>query len=845
MKVSLQWAQRYSNVDLLKEGKARLLERVGSQLGAIDAVEEWGFRYQGIVVVKVVRCETHPHAEKLKICWVDDGGVVKEVNRDPEGLIQIVCGGANARPVMFAAWIPPGVAVPSSLPREPLVLAAREIRGAVSQGMLASPAELSISDEHQGILEVRADDIGRPPQPGEPLKDLFGLDDTVIDIENKMFTHRPDLFGILGVARELAGISGQLFESPGWYRQAPPSAFKPSAAETLPFEVKNRLPELVPRFVAVVISGVEVGPSPYWLQAGLSRVGIRPLNNVVDATNFMMQLTGQPLHAFDYDKLKAKGGPGLVVRMAKAAERLQLLGGKQIALTTDDIVIATGDGPAVALGGIMGGADTEVDAGTRRLVLECATFDMLAIRRTARRHGLFSDAAVRFTKGQSPLQNDRAAAEAVRLINELAGGAVAAPVADLKPAETTPPEAVGLSIDFINSRLGTSLAAVNVTKLLANVECPVDNRDGELSVQPPFWRRDLQIAEDVVEEVGRLYGYDRLPRQLPKRDLTPPRSDPLLSFKHILRQALRAAGANELLTYSFVPDRLLAVAGQKPEEAFRIRNALSPQLQYYRLSLLPSLVEKIHANHKLGFGQFALFELGKTHSKTSLSDDGLPIEAERLALVISADNKSAKNNFEGAAYFAAIRYLDAICREVRLPPLSRAPLPEFNLEKPWPAAAAPLLPSRAAAITGAGDLLGIVGEFNPAVSKQLKLPAYSAGLELDVTKLHQLAGRQAVYQPLNRFPNVTQDLTLSVSAGEPFQVFDAAIRQVLADELSRHGYLSRIQPTDSYKAATGVRHLSWRLTFWHQNRTLTNEEVNDLLKRLVSGVSQFGATRVE
>ena len=297
------------------------------------------------------------------------------------------------------------------------------------------------------------------------------------------------------------------------------------------------MPKLVPRFSAAAIKDVKVGDSPVWLKVRLSAVGIRPINNIVDITNFYMTETAQPLHAYDYDKVKT----GILgIRLSKKDEQLKLLGGKQIKLDGGAVVITDGQKP-IGLGGIMGGADTEVDENTKNIILECANFDMNLTRKTAMQYGLFTDAATRFTKNQSPRQNMAVMTKAIEEIRRVAGGRVAGPIVDKKDfkSEQIPVE---VKADFINLRLGLTLTAAQIKKLLENVEFDVAVSGQKLSVMAPFWRTDIEIPEDIVEEVGRLYGYDRLPLVLPTRDLQPAQSDQLSEFKSKARQILKQAG---------------------------------------------------------------------------------------------------------------------------------------------------------------------------------------------------------------------------------------------------------------------------------------------------------------
>ncbi|HVI60652.1 MAG TPA: phenylalanine--tRNA ligase subunit beta, partial [Candidatus Saccharimonadales bacterium] len=755
----------------------------------------------------------------------------KDVERDKDGLVQVVCGAPNVREGMLAAWLPPGATVPSTIGKDPFVLEARELRGEKSNGMLASPKELEIGDSHDGLLVL---DKG---QPGDDFAQLFKLDDYVLDIENKMFTHRPDCFGALGVAREVAGILHKPFTSPGWY--VPEAELPAAEGDKLPLTVKNELPKLAPRFTAIAMRDVEVKPSPAWLQVALAKVGQKPVNNVVDLTNFYMLVTGQPLHAYDYDKVKKLSGgeATVIIRQPKKGEKLKLLNGKEIEPRAEAVMIAT-DQQLIGLGGVMGGTDTEVDANTKNIILECANFDMYSIRRTAMAHGLFTDAVTRFTKGPSPLQCQAVAAKTVSDIQKLAGGAVASDFIDDNHAKDAP-KPVQVSADFINQRLGEKLPAAEMQKLLENVEFTVSADGEKLRIQAPFWRTDIEIPEDIVEEVGRLHGYDHLPLELPARDLTPAAKNPMLALKSEVRDQLSRSGANEVLTYSFVHGDLLDKVGQDKAEAFELSNALSPDLQYYRLSLVPSLLEKIHPNIKAGHQEFALFEIGRSHNVTSTPDaEGLPSEADALALVVAAGSKVKKT---GAAYYQARKYLEYLVGPDLLEflPMDQA-AQAYQICRPYE-------PQRSALIgIKGGDICGVIGEFKPSVAQRLKLPKYTASFEINLPMLQTAGLAKQAYRPLSRFPSVKQDITLKVPADLAF----AELSDLLAKELNANTPADSrldVEPTSIFQKETDTahQHVTFHVTVAAYERTLTDKEVNKLLDDTAAAAkAKFGAERV-
>lgn len=820
MKASVNWLKEYTDIDI---SASELTAKIGAQLGAVEEVIDLGEKYQGIIIAKVISCEKHPNADKLSLCKIDDGGAAKDAARDENGHIQVVCGAPNIREGLLVAWLPPGTTVPATADKDPLVLEAREIRGEASNGMLASPSELALSDDHSGILELPEG------MPGEDFAEKFGLDDYIIDIENKMFTHRPDLFGILGIAREIAGIQQKPFVSPDWYVQNP--EFPGIEAEELKLTVKNELTKLVPRFSAITMSNITVRPSPLWLQILLSKLGMKPINNIVDYTNYFMYLTAQPLHAYDYDKVKerSESGAAMVIRKPHKGEKIKLLNGKEIEPRSEAIMIAT-DKEAIGIGGVMGGSDTEVDEHTANIILECANFDMYSIRRTAMEHGLFTDAVTRFTKGQSPLQNGAVLAKIVQEIRDNAGGKVASKFNDNHEKEFGEPSVQHIEPDFINKRLGLDLDIGEMQNLLENVEFRVSVGE-DLEVGNPFWRTDIEIAEDIVEEIGRLQGYDYLPLDLPKRMIMPVRTNDLLALKHQLRSTLAKAGANEALTYSFVHGNLFDKAGQDKKQAFKIANALSPDLQYYRLSLTPSLLDKVHLNVKAGYDEFALFEIGKVHGKSEFADDKLPKELERVALVYA--NKSIAGD---AAYYKAQKLMGSLLYQkfagMRLVPLAGSePINHVMFTQ----MIAPYDPARSALVYDFEKLLGVIGEFKPPVRSKLKLPVRTAGFELFLQPM--LKPRLDSYSPLSRYPSTDQDISLRTDRNIPFadilNALDTALRSSSPEDIEFN-----TRCIDIFSNDETAKHTTFRITVFSRQRTLTTQIVTSLLAETASKLKQ-------
>ena len=856
MKVSLNLIKQLINFELPPVDE--LVARVNQQLGGVEEVIDLKAKYGDARIVQVVECVKHPDADRLSVTKIDDGGAVADVPRDENGLVQVVCGAPNVHADMWAIWLPPKSTVPASFDDdEPFVLDARPLRGVLSQGMLAAADELDIGTDHEGIVEIHEHDVpaGVELSAGASFAEIFGLDDFVLDIENKMFTHRPDCFGQLGVAREIAGIFHQQFTSPEWYK----SEQKFAEAEGLELTVTNDASELVPRFMAVAIRNVTVQPSPLWLQCQLVAMGSKPINNIVDATNYIMLMTAQPTHAYDYDKLR---GHKLEARLARDGEKVSLLNGKEYELTTDDIVIADGEG-VIGLAGIMGGTDTEVSNDTKNIVLECANFDMYALRRTAMRHGIFTDALTRFNKGQSPLQN----AAVLKQLMGMVGGVQASEVFDKRNDRlmamqrdsrvtfgSAGKETISifdwgavtgvlvLESTFVNERLGTEFSPQEICRILKNVEIkaheePEPNTPYQFEVIAPFWRTDLELPEDIVEEVGRLYGFDKLPRQLPMRSIKPAPRNPRRQLKQAIRQSLSRAGANEVLTYSFVHERVLKNAEQDPSRAYRLSNALSPDLQYYRTGVLPSLLDKVHANIKAGHDEFMLFEIGKIHDKElPLTDENLPSEQTFVDGVYASKKPRA-----GAPFYKARKLVDRLLADINVE-ADFVKIAESGADVP-----APFDSQRSAWIVAKnGDKLGIVGELSQTVRRNFKLPDYTAAFSLDVEKLQVCLASSCAhnYRPLSRYPSTTRDISLKMQSAVDYASVYACAEEVAKKHRELQIGITPIaiyQPKDDDSTKT----VTLSVKFTSAERTLADKDTAPIIEEIAAmAAEEFGAAQV-
>ncbi len=702
MKISLNWLKKYVKIPETVSDED-LIRLIGARLVEVEGVIDETHKYDNIVIVRVEKAEKIPETH-LTLC---------QVNTGDGGLVQVVCGAPNVREGMLAVWIKPGAIVPASANEDaPFVIGKRKMQGYESCGMLAGADELDFGDDHSGIVEIDPE----VAKPGDLLADVFDLNDLVLEIENKSLTHRPDCFGIIGFAREVAGILGKPFEfdfsSAGLEFNQIPNGLTIKVADS----------GICQRYSAVVMEKHGEMKKKYltWEDTILSKSGMRPIEPIVDTTNYLMLLTGQPLHAFDYDKFVAVGGLGkaeIQVRLAKKGEKLILLDDKEIELNENDIVICSGDKP-VALAGAMGGKATAIDENTRNIILESATFSLYNLRKTQMAHGVFSEAITRFTKGQ-PAEQTLIVAEACAEM--LSQGFKVVGVADEYP-EKMKEINISISVDEINNLLGTKYDKDLIVRTLGNVGFnvapagPVD--DEMLIIEVPKWRTDIHIKEDVIEEVGRLLGYDNIEPILPLHGTAS--KNEMFELKRKIRDLMASLGANEVLTYSFVSERLLKKANLDIDNSYKIVNSISPELQYIRQSIVPSLLDKTYLNEKLPVEKFAIYEMNKVYRKEwGMNEEGVPVEKMSLGFIV-AERKNKET-----AFYKAKKYAAKLLEEFGV-------LVEFLPIKGGEAETRPFEKKRSAEILVDGEYIGVVGEFRNSVRNEFKLAPYLAGFEIDL-----------------------------------------------------------------------------------------------------------------
>ncbi len=820
MLISLNSIKKYVQIPA-ELSTEKLIELIGSRLVEIEEVIDLAPKYKGVYIVKVVSAEKIPDTH-LSLCQIDAGAHTAEFAEAGAETVQVVCGAPNVHAGMLAVWITPGSIVPSTYDNENFRLGKRKLQGYESNGMLAGADELGFDNEHKSIAEIDP----KIAQPGDSLADVFDLNDTIIDVENKSLTHRPDCFGLIGFAREVAGILGQPFPEIEW------PALK--LADDLAVKVTITDSAICPRYSCAVFDLPDNQPEKYLTPTAvfLSKAGMRSIDPMVDLTNVMMLETGQPLHAFDYDKLVAigqsgqnsqqngaKDTPEIIVRLAQPGETIQLLDGKTIECIPEDILITSNNIP-VALAGAMGGKNTEIDASTKRVVLESATFSLYNLRKTQMAHGIFSEAITRFTKGQP-------AAMTFPVLSETVARLGVSPLAVVdaypdKPRKTV----VKIATLEINQLLGTTYDQETIIKTLENVNFTVSATGDTLEVTAPVWRTDIHIKEDIIEEVGRLLGYDNIPLALPEKPFAGTEVAPMLRLKSELRSILSDRLAmHEVLTYSFVSKALLEKSGQDPADHYEIVNSLSPELQNFRSQIVPSLLDKIRENIKSGHRDFSLYELNQVSSKANgLSVEETPVLNNHLGIVCLGDFYKLK------AYILTMlrRGLKVELEYSQLVAGSKA------------AEAYPYLePAHSAVLLLNGETIGAFGEIKAAVARRFKLETTVSACELDLDKIVDLPRRIDTDLKLSRFPSVERDLTLKVSADAQFGRVHTLLDQVLASE----NLIFETLPVSIYQSApdSSTKNFSFHLKFSSPNKTLDQSDITKIMDKITVEVAALGA----
>ena len=798
MKIPLKWLKKYIAIALPPPDLANKLTMAGLEVKGMQVI---GGGWENIVVGQILAINPHPNADRLTLPTVDIG------TEQPT----VVCGAPNLKVGDKVAFAHVGAQLIDGHTGQAFRLKSAKIRGVVSSGMVCSEKELGISDSHEGIMVLPAE-----APVGTPLAGYLG--DVIFDLE--ITPNRPDCLCVIGIAREIAVLTGQ-----SWY--LPEVNYEETAASIdRQISVEIAAPDLCPRYCASLITGVKVAESPQWLQQRLLACGMRPISNIVDITNHVMLEYGQPLHAFDYSKIR---GRKIIVRRAVKGESVVTLDGVVRVLSEDMLVIADGGG-AVAVAGVMGGAKSEVTQGTTSILLEAANFNPASIRYTGRRLQLPSEACMRFERGIRPELTLPALKRATQLVVQLAGGKVAKGVVDVYPGKRTQ-EPILLSTDKVKAILGVEFSLDQIVGVLTALgfDCEKGGSASEARVTAPYWRSDIHLAVDLAEEVARIIGYDRIPATMLSQPLPRQNPAPILSLKQKAGHILAGYGFQEVITYSLISLEMLNKLLPEPHPLepmpLRMANPMTAEREYLRPSLRANLLAAFSANRRYEDGGIRLFELGKVYLPRH---HDLPDEPEILCGMLGGsrfgESWSGKN--ELLDFYDAKGVVEGLLNQLSV---------DANFKEDGDKG---LCLGKQAAIVVGGKKLGVIGELNPKVLAAFEISEPVYLFEINLTALLPYTIGHKIFQPIPRFPAIVRDMALVVDSEITHQRMLALIMSF--------PLVSQVTLFDVYvgdQVPRGKKSLAYRITFQSPAHTLTDEEVYQVQQQILDKLySELGAT---
>ncbi len=779
MKFSYQWIHEL--VPGLATEPAELQSLITMKTAECESIEAVGGHFANVMAVRVLAVRPLPKGKNQAVTV--DAGQGKQAT--------VVCGANNVRAESLFPWVPPGTSLGGK------TIGRAVIEGVESEGMLASAAELGISRDHAGLLELHN------IEPGQYLEGL--APDWIIEIDNKSLTHRPDLWGHVGMAREVAAITGTRLRDPVQ------AQLLPEGKGSIQAQIEDYA--LCPRYSALVLENVKVAPSPLWLQARLESLGMNPINNVVDVTNYVLAELPQPMHAFDADRLR---GDTIFVRQAKEGEAIRALDGENYALSTVDLVIADGGGP-VAIAGVIGGSDSAISEGTTRIVLESANFQAASVRVTSARHKLRTDASMRFEKSLNPENTLRGLARAVELLKELCpdivikGGVTdnAAP----QPSRTP----IALPVNFVARKLGKLLTAEEITRILLSLGFGVSGTTPELlTVTVPSWRatKDIALKDDLVEEIGRIIGYGEIPPTPPLTACTVPYVDPMRTYLRRVRAQLAAQGFTEVYNYSFVNETEATRFGLDIAEHTAIRNPIASEHTHLRRSLLPGIFQNLVDNVR-HYPEFRLFEIGREIHRGTAEE--LPQESTH-AVALFYNNEGNEQDF-----FELKRVGECLFPWCRLQPAEARDYEH---------------PARAAQMLWRDRMIGRFFELHPSLLIAEGIEGRAMLFDVDLDIAQELSTRIPVrYQPLRKYPTSGFDLSLVTDLRTPVDEIHDQLTKLAGSDLAMIDFVRQYAgpPLPDRKKS-----VSYHLEVGAMDHTMNADEVTAIYNRVIEGMRKLG-----
>jgi len=798
MKISLNWLKEYVDITVSPAEIANKLTMAGMEVKGLQVI---GGDWQNIVVGQIIAINPHPNADRLSLPTVDFGAEQQTV----------VCGAPNLRVGDKIAFAPVGAQLIDGHSGQLFRLKSAKIRGVVSSGMVCSEKELGISDSHQGIIVLPAE-----TPVGTPLADCLG--DVIFDLD--ITPNRPDCLSVIGIAREITALTGQSLSLPEASYQETVSLIDRQIS------VEIAAPDLCPRYCASLITGVKVAESPGWLQQRLLACGLRPISNIVDITNYVMLAYGQPLHAFDYDKIS---GRRIIVRRAAEGEAVVTLDGVERVLLEDMLVIADAVRP-VAIAGVMGAANSEVTRETTSILLEAASFNPASIHYTGRHLQLPSEACMRFERGIRPELTLPALKRATQLIVQIAGGEAAGGLIDVYPGKRDQ-EPILLSTGKMKTLLGVEFSLDQIVSALTSLgfDCKPGESATEVWVTAPYWRSDIQLAVDLVEEVVRVIGYDKIPTTMLSQPIPRQNPEPVFGLKQKVGRILTGDGFQEVITYSLTSLEMLNKLSLKPypvEPApLRLANPMTTEREYLRPSLRVNLLTAFSANRKHEDAAIRLFELGKVYLPRP---NDLPDEPEVLCGILGGPKleKSWRVGDKAPDFFEAKGIIESLLTQLGI---------EASFEE---CSDHGLHLTKQASIVVAGNKLGVVGELHPKVLEAFEISEPVYLFEINLTALLPGTSGHKMFQPAPRFPAIIRDMALIVDRG--------ISHQRLLDIITSFPLVNQVTLFDVYagdQVPRGKKSLAYRITFQSPAHTLTDEGVNRVQQQILDKLSsELGAT---
>jgi phenylalanyl-tRNA synthetase beta chain len=793
MKVSLKWLSDYVDIKLTPEELAGKLTMAGLEANGIQTI---GGTWDNVVIGEVIALNPHPNADRLKLATVSLG----------TEQVTTICGAPNIGLGQKVPFAHIGARLIDAHTEEAIVVKPVKIRGVDSDGMVCSEKELGISDSHEGILVLPSE-----APIGAPLSAYLG--DVILDLD--VTPNRPDCLSVIGIAREIAALTGEPLRLPQIHYEETDKSIESFAS------VDIVDPDLCPRYCASLIIGIRIAPSPSWLQQRLNNCGMRPINNVVDITNYVMLEYGQPLHAFDYHKL---GGRQIIVRRARNGESITTLDGSERNLNPDILVIADKE-EAVAVAGIMGGLDTEVTGKTDTILLESANFNQATIRRGCSRLQFQSEASIRFDKGLNGELPLLPLKRATQLLLELSDGRAAKGIIDVYPGKSIP-KLISVTAREVKRLSGLKVNIGEILKVLEALgfECQVGNSGSQVLVSVPYWRSDVKCSADLVEEVVRIIGYEKVPitrlgSPLPRQESRSSPSAQQSNLKEKICNILTGFGFQEILTYSLVSLEKLRRPSPKLElkiPPLKVANPMTREQEYLRTSLRAGLLATLAHNQKFEQGGIRLFEIGKVFLPRGKD---LPEEREMLCAVLSGPRVelSWQADKEPLDFFDAKGVVENL-------------LNHFGLKASFNISGDEILfPGRGADIIVEDDKIGIIGDVHPRVAQAFELSGAACLIEVDFEKLLTKIVGIKEYQPITRFPSITRDIALVADEQVSYRTVENIIQSF--------PLVTQITLFDLYRGQQipdGKKSFAIRIIYQSPRHTLTDEEIDQTQEQMLA-----------